>query len=47
MGFYSQIKKKKGELFPNKDPFRKGPFGDKDDYLNIYKEAKEKKFPNV
>tara|TARA_B100001559_G_C16457558_1_gene602361 strand:- start:598 stop:1401 length:804 start_codon:yes stop_codon:yes gene_type:complete len=47
MGFYSQIKKKKGELFPNKDPFRKGPFGDKDDYLKIYKEAKEKKFPNV
>ncbi len=47
MEFYSQIKKKKGELFPNKDPFRKGPFGDKNDYLKIYQEAKEKKYPNV
>ena len=47
MGFFSQIKKKKGELFPNKDPFRNGPFGDKKDYLEIYHKSKEKKYPNV
>ena len=42
MKLYSYLKKKKGELFPNKNPFKDGPYGVKSEYLDIYNIAKSK-----
>ena len=47
MKLYSYLKKKKGELFPNKNPFKDGPYGAKSEYLDIYNIAKCKEFNNV
>ena len=47
MKLYSYLKKKKGELFPNKNPFKDGPYGIKSDYLDIYNNAKSQEFNNV
>ena len=47
MKLYSYLKKKKGELFPNKNPFKDGPYGVKSEYFEIFMTAKSKEFNNV